>query len=268
MRRVIAVITAMLWMGVATAAQEHPQPFLYKASLVQAAPGKLVELIDLYKQQFAQQAKGPAGAPLWMRHSQGDRWDLLILTPIGSYAEYVGATNAASSAEARPDTSARANGDSLAAPQSRIPALPEQSGWEQRRKADVAWEEDVFVFGPALAELRKGFDGAGFFHVDMFRVLPGRLKELIREREMENAYARAIKQPDNFIFVRDQGAAWDVFTIGCFRDLKHYALSADVPRETAEAAAKQAGFESAAAIGPYLRQFIADHHDTLAVAVR
>ncbi len=84
---------------------------------------------------------------------------------------------------------------------------------------------------------------------------------------MENAYARAVKQPENFIFVRDQGASWDVFTIGCFRDLKHYAESADVPKDTADAAAKAAGFDSAAAIGPYLRRFIADHHDTLAVAI-
>ncbi len=66
----------------------------------------------------------------------------------------------------------------------------------------------------------------------------------------------------------DQGAAWDVFTVGCFRSLKHYAASADVPPETSAAAAKSAGFDSAAAIGPYLRQFIADHHDTLAVAIR
>jgi len=68
--------------------------------------------------------------------------------------------------------------------------------------------------------------------------------------------------------VRDQGAEWDGFTSGCFRDLKHYAQSADVPREAAEAAAKAAGFDSPASIGPYLRRFISDHHDTLAVAIR
>lgn len=46
---------------------------------------------------------------------------------------------------------------------------------------------------------------------------------------MENTYAKAIKEPENFIFIRDQGAAWDIFTIGLFRDLKHYAESSDVP---------------------------------------
>lgn len=85
---------------------------------------------------------------------------------------------------------------------------------------------------------------------------------------MENAYARSLKEPENFIFVRDQGAAWDIFTIGVFRDLKHYAESADVSAKDQEAAAKAAGFEAPSQIGPYLRRFIREHHDTLAVAVR
>jgi len=53
-----------------------------------------------------------------------------------------------------------------------------------------------------------------------------------------------------------------------FRDLKHYASSADVTPEAQAAAAKSAGFASASDIGPYLRRFIRLHHDTLAVAVK
>ena len=226
----------VLFITVVCSAFAQEQPFLYRASLVQAAPGKLVELIDLYKTHAGQQP------PLWMRHSQGDRWDLLILKPMGSYADYY-----------RADA---------------IKARQQDAGWEQRRKALVAWEEDVFVYGPPEAMLRKAFADSGFFHVEMFRSLPGMRAELLKEREMENAYARAVKQPDNFIFVRDQGASWDVFTVGCFRNLKHYAESADVSPDAAAAAAKAAGFDSAAAIGPYLRRFISDHHDTLAVSIR
>lgn len=85
---------------------------------------------------------------------------------------------------------------------------------------------------------------------------------------MENAYAQTLKQPMNFIFTRDQGAAWDLFTIGVYRDLKHYAESADVPTKDQEAAAKAAGFDSPSQIGPYLRRFISTHHDTLAVSVK
>jgi hypothetical protein len=225
MRRLILVAVVLL--SCLTFAQQPS--YLYRASLVQAAPGKLVELIGVYKQHVP--------SPLWMRHSQGDRWDLLILTPLAGY-----------------DAINKVRDD--------------ERGWESRRKPLVAWEEDVFVYGPPAAELRKGVADSGFFHVEMFRALPGQMSSLMKEREMENAYSRAIKQPDNFIFVRDQGASWDVFTIGCFRDLKHYAQSADVPKEAAETAAKSAGFDSAASIGPYLRRFISDHHDTLAVAIK
>jgi hypothetical protein len=220
-------------------AQQNPGHSLYRASLVQAAPGKLVELIAAYKQHFA--AAGQT--PLWMRHSQGDRWDLLILEPMTSYASFYSAER----------TAARERQD---------------GSWERRRKPLVAWEEDVFVFGPGESDLQKAFADSGFFHVEMFRALADKQSDLLRERAMENAYSKAVGQPENFIFIRDQGASWDVFTIGCFRDLKHYASSADVPAEKAQAAAKAAGFESPGAIGPYLRQFIADHHDTLAVAVR
>ena len=70
------------------------------------------------------------------------------------------------------------------------------------------------------------------------------------------------------IFVRDGGAPWDLFTIGAYRDLKHYAESADVPPAKSEEAARAAGFDGAKGIGPYLRTLISLHHDTLAVAVR
>jgi hypothetical protein len=102
----------------------------------------------------------------------------------------------------------------------------------------------------------------------MFQSLPGKQTELQKQREMENAFSRTVKGPENFIFLRDQGAAWDLFTIGCFENLKHYAQAADVPPAEADAAAKSAGFESAAQIGPYLRTLIALHRDTLAVAIK
>ena len=104
--------------------------------------------------------------------------------------------------------------------------------------------------------------------MEMFVALPGKFADLYKEREMENVYSKALKQPENFIFVRDQGAAWDIFTIGVFRDLKHYAESADALPKDQEAAAKTAGFEAPSQIGPYLRRFIREHHDTLAVAVK
>ena len=68
--------------------------------------------------------------------------------------------------------------------------------------------------------------------------------------------------------MRETGAAWDLFTVGAYRDLKHYAEGSAIGEAAQESAAKTAGFESAKAIGPYLRTLIREHHDTLATAVR
>ena len=243
MKKLIALFAGLICVTACVAA---PNQYLYKVTLIQAAPGKLLELIDLYKARAtAYQAAGDE-TPLWMRHSQGDHWDLLILFPISSYTEYYQPERVAKRKKAD---------DSLA-------------GSTEKLKSDIAWQEDLFAYGPALADLRREFAGGGFFHVEMFVALPGKFSDLYQERQMENAYAKALKEPENFIFVRDQGAAWDLFTIGVFRDLKHYAESADVPVKDQEAAAKAAGFESPGQIGPYLRRFISTHHDTLAVAVK
>ena len=240
-----AVFMLLLCSFFAGAARAAENPYLYKVSLVQAAPGKLLEVIDLYKARAAELKQAGDEVPLWMRHSQGDHWDLMVLFPVGSYADYY-----------QPE---RISKRKQAGQTARL---------DDKFKEDIAWQEDLFAYGPPLADLRKAFAGGAFFHVEMFVSLPGKFADLYKEREMENAYAKALKEPENFIFVRDQGAAWDIFTIGVFRDLKHYSESADVPAKDQEAAAKAAGFEAPSQIGPYLRRFIREHHDTLAVAIK
>jgi len=211
-----------------------PSLYLYKIQWVQAAPGRLLELIELVKAAKAE-------IPFAMRHSQGDRWDLMLVSPVGTYAAYHAPERAA-----------------------RRAAVVRPEAWAPL----VAWQEDEFLFGPPLEEVQAAFARAGFFHVEIFRALSGRQAELLRERQMENAYLKALRRPENLVFTREQGAGWDLFTIGFYRDLKHYAESADIAEKDQEAAAKAAGFESASRIGPYLRQFILEHHDTLSVAVK
>jgi hypothetical protein len=228
-----AAVFLVLALG-ATQSAASEEGFLYKAQFVQAAPGRLLELIDLVKAKSEE-------APFSIRHSQGDHWDLMLLTPMGTYAEYFSPERAARRRQAEhPDK------------------------WNEL----VAWQEDIFVFGPPLPEVRAAFAKAGFFHLEIFRALPGRHADLLKERLMENAYLKALKRPENQVFVRDQGAGWDLFTLGFYRDLKHYAESADIPEKDQEAAAKAAGFEGASRIGPYLRTLIREHHDTLAGPVR
>ncbi len=217
--------------------------YLYQTKLIQAAPGKLLDVIELQKSRMAEYKNIGEDQPFMMRHSQGDRWDLLLLIPMKSYVDYY-----------NPDRVSKRN-QTLKESQDKLDAM-------------IAWQEDVFVYGPPLAELQKAFASSAFFHVEMFDALAGKQSELFREREMENAYLKALKRPENLIFVRDQGGSCDLFTIGAYRDLKHFAESADIPEADQEAAAKAAGFEAANRIGPYLRTLISLHHDTLAVTVK
>ena len=242
MRNIIAVLV-LSFCGCVVPALGAETLFLYKVTLVQAAPGKQLDLIDLYKAKAAACQSVGDEAPLWMRHSQGDHWDLMILFPMGSYSDFYQSQRV----------------------QKRSPI---EQAFRERMREDIAWQEDLFVYGPPLADLHKGFGEGTFFHVEMFESLPGKFADLYKEREMENAYSKALRQPQNFIFVRDQGAAWDIFTIGVYRDLKHYAEGTPLSPAEQDAAAKAAGFESASQIGPYLRRFIRTHHDTLAVAVK
>jgi hypothetical protein len=130
------------------------------------------------------------GRGLVLRHSQGDQWDLMVLAPVAGYADLAGAPPLAD------------------------PAL-------------VAWQEDELVRGPDVARM-DGFAAAGLYHVEMFVALAGRRGDLVREREMENAYLAALGRPRNAIFVRELGAAWDAFTIGGYRSWKHFAERDDI----------------------------------------
>ncbi len=239
----IPTIAAILLFTSASPAQETRT--LYRATLLQAAPSRLLDLIDVCRSKAKADEKTGGEPSLYIRHSQGDKWDLLLLTPMRSYLEYY-QPGRISSREFS-DGTARALTKSMSL---------------------VAWREDVLVYGPPYDELQKAFSSGTFFHVEMMEALPGRQADLRREREMENVYQKELKRPENFIFERDQGAAWDIFTIGVYRDLKHYAESVDIPVRQQEEAAKKAGFDSASAIGPFLRTLIRAHHDTLAVAVK
>ena len=237
MKRVLVLIILL-----AAAPFAFAQDYLYRASMVQAAPGKLLEVIDQYKQIQRDMPASGDEPFLWFRHSQGYRWDLLLLFPMRSYAEYYSPA--------------------------RITKREKLTTALRGLQPSIAWQEDVFVYGPSPDELHKSFDSSGLFHLEIFQALPGMLPDLHKEREMENAYAAALGEPTNFIFTRDAGASWNLFTIGCFRNLRHYAESEIVPKDKQEQAAKAAGFASPGEIGAYLRRFIAVHHDTLGVAIR
>jgi len=240
MRPLLVLLILVLLTPSTSAAQPT---YLYKARLLQAAPGNLLEVIELLKASASGYEQAGDERPILMRHSQGDRWDILMLIPMKDYVDYYSPERASK------------RSDALKAKQAAIDVL-------------VTWQEDVFVHGPPVAELRRAFASSTFFHVEMFDSIAGKQSELFKEREMENAYLKELKRPENFIFVRDQGAAWDMFTIGAYRDLRHYAESAGISETEQDRAARVAGFEAANRIGPYLRTLINSHHDSLVVSVK
>ena len=224
--------------------------YLYKTTFVRAAPGKLLDLIALYKDRMAVEEAAGDERPFWWRHTQGDQWDLMLLFPMGSYGEYYASER----------ISRRTKAEAAA------PLSPAE--FKRRLDACSAWREDVFVLGPPVETVKKAFAGTGYYHIEICVALPGKQEELYKERQMENAYQTALGRPEYMIFVRDQGATWDLFTLACFRDLAHWASSGDASKEKREAAARQAGFSDPDAIGPYLRTLIQMHRDTMGVAIK
>ncbi|MBM3791255.1 MAG: hypothetical protein FJW35_13030 [Acidobacteria bacterium] len=217
---------------------------------VRAAPGRLLDLIELYKGRMPVYDASGDERPFWWRHTQGDQWDLMLLFPMGSWTEYFSADRVALRQKA--------------AGRSPLP----QPEFARKFYEFSAWHEDLYVEGPPLDAVRKAFQNTSYYHIEIFIALPGKQGELRKEREMENAYQKGIGRPETLIFTHDQGAAWDIFTLGCYRDLKHWAESYDVPQEKRDAAARAAGFQSADQIGPYMRTLIQMHRDTMGVAIR
>lgn len=209
---------------------------LYKTVIVRAAPGKLPALIDKLKSDLKSLEEQANHKGYLLRHSQGDQWDLMLITPISDYTTYYSSN--------------------------------ERTILEREYGSDyydlVARQEEAFVSGPSLKAFEEIFVPHSFFHIEMFLSLGGKQEELKKEREMENVYLNETNRKGNLIFVRESGFIWDIFTIGGYESLEVYAKGSNQSSEVQEAAAKAAGFESASDIGFYLRELLNEHHDTLA----
>jgi len=209
----------------------------YKITLLRAAPGELLTLIDNLKNRVEDYQKKGGDKPYIVRHSQGDQWDLMVYEHIGGLETYYQKKNVLNKAFT-PD-------------------------YGDKFYDLIAFHEAIFVKGPNYNTVAKLFEQNGYFHVEMFVTLPGKQEELLKQREMENVYLTEIGRDANLIFTAYLGGHWDCFTLGGYRNLKHYAESADIPKELKEKAALKAGFKGVDDISPYLRSLINYHHDTL-----
>lgn len=221
----------------------------YRVLLLRASPGRLDDLIDLWRARLRALDAAAMERPLIMRHSQGDQWDLMLIFPIAPLAEYFGAEHAGRLASAATEAG-------LAEP-----------AFQDSLRSLVAFREELFAKGPPHAELAQRATGAGLYHIEMFVAVAGRYDDLVEQRHMENVYYHNTERAGNLVFIRLAGAQWDVFTVGFYDDMPHFAAEPDLPREHLEKAAIDAGFESRGTIGTYLRELMHHHNDTLAVPV-
>jgi len=219
--------------------------YLYRFVIIQAAPGRLLDLIELYRNRIPVIQAGGDELPFVVRHSQGDHWDLCIIYPSASFTDYYSRERVA-----RREAAATASG---------VPG----AAFAEQFYSMVAWHEDLYAEGPPVEVFRAHVRGAGLAHFEMLQALPGTRDGLIKERQMENVFNRERGRGGTLIFVHDQGAAWDVITLGVYRDWRHYAEQETIPSDLTAAAAKKAGFASADAVGPYMRTLISTHRDTL-----
>jgi hypothetical protein len=221
--------------------------YLYRVETIRAASGKLEALLgwaqDVKDADYFEDAGGQF--PFIMRHSQGDQWDLMVILPMENWTAFHSKSRTAKREKARRKHKA---------------LLGMQSGL-------IAFEEDVFAYGPTLNEITREYDDNAFYHIEMFHAAPGKEVKLLEQRRMENSYLAATGQTTNMIFRRAAGSDVDVFTIGFHKNLEAFAAPAPASDEEKTQAAKDAGFKDRADISFYLRSLISGHHDTLAVKV-
>ncbi|MGD8326045.1 MAG: hypothetical protein PVF65_03945 [Sphingomonadales bacterium] len=243
MKRLFQILVLGIIGFTATAATAHDNKTIttYRVTTLRAEPGNWYALKALIE------AQGPAGThgddqrfiPFRLRHSQGDHWDFMLIQPIDDFRIPLAAT----------------------------PATQADLAFKAEIAKLVGFSEEWFVNGPPLDELQKAFDGAGMFHIEMFRAKAGAHNALLQQRKNENAFLKAVGQVENEIFTSIAGADWDVMTIGFHESLKTFAAGSNASAEEEDKAARDAGFNGVGDIAPFLRNLLHSHNDTIAVAM-
>ncbi|MFT7526634.1 MAG: hypothetical protein ACI9LY_001785 [Arenicella sp.] len=158
---------------------------LYQVSLLRASPGDMPALIELAKASKAELK----GEMIIMRHSQGDHWDLMLL-------------------------SAASDG------------LPEQTSHQS--KADFQ-HDFLATCECDWKAVKQSSKGAALFHIKMFQAASGLYDKLLEQRNMENNYLVATQRNANLIFETKFGSDVDIFTLAIYKDLPSFATDPDLP---------------------------------------
>jgi hypothetical protein len=232
LRSSLPFVAAVLLTATTVVAQQPAQPpapvlELYHIHISKAAPGKLPQLIDAYKNGPAPEASEPQFTPIILRHRDGDEWDLITITPLGKQTTLT--TNA-----------------------------PPQAimDYYQRVGPLSDWHNDTFVLGPSWAVVQKALvvaKGEPVYVVTDYRALPGHRQQLraVLDRNAQDTPGR------NVLFVHMEGASWN------FLDITRYDSWADMGAPPPQPPAGTPPQEQGLAI----REHMAVHHDTIATFV-
>ena len=254
MKKVLAAGIILLTMGFAVVAQQPaqqpasapaPAHELYRIIFFKAAPGKLPDLIDAYKNAPLPDNVTPR--PMVFRHQSGADWDLMVIYPLGAKAALDANAPAPSEAVRR---------------------------FKERVMGDYAWHADTYASGPPLAVVQKALampppnaapagSPGGLYLVEEDVALAGHHEALGKFLDRDMAAARA---PGSVKFEHVQGDAWDFLVIFRYASWNEHAAAESDP--AADDEARKQGFADAAAIGLEFRTHISAHHDTFASRVQ
>ena len=246
MRKSLAVGSALLILEFAVMAQQpaqQPAPAheLYRIIFFKAAPGKLPDLIDAYKNTLVPDNVTPR--PMVFRHQSGADWDLMVIYPLGAKASLDANAPAPSEAVRR---------------------------FKDRVMGDYAWHADTYASGPPLAVVQRALavpppiaaqagNSGGLYLVEASVALAGHHDALGRFLDRDIAAARA---RGSVKFEHVQGEAWDFLVIFRYASWNEYAAAESDP--AADDDARKQGFTDAEAIGLEFRTHISAHQDTFA----
>ena len=85
------LVTLLLVAATAATAPPVDSAMIYRTVLMRAAPGRLLELIDLLTARLPVYDAAGEERPLMLRHSQGDQWESEYYTEPGDVIAFPGA---------------------------------------------------------------------------------------------------------------------------------------------------------------------------------
>ena len=81
-------VAAVFLCAPASAHGQTEGDYLYNVTMLRAAPGHFTELESVLEESLAVHEMAGDRSPFWIRHSQGDQWDFMLIYPMGDFSSY------------------------------------------------------------------------------------------------------------------------------------------------------------------------------------